>query len=177
MPKTRSIPAWPLLMGVLALSSCKPAANGLTEGANAPRPLYTLCKTYEELAPLLENNSDTLYVVNFWATWCAPCVAELPSFESLYQNTRGKKIRIILVSLDFQSDIVTNLEPFLKERRLGPEVFMLADNRYDYWINKVSQDWSGAIPATLLLKNGKKQFIEDSFPNYADLEALVQKYL
>ncbi|MEY4133859.1 MAG: hypothetical protein RL386_209 [Bacteroidota bacterium] len=166
------------LSATLTLSGCnKPGANRNTGTSTAPKPLYTLYRTYDSLAPLLERNSDTLYVINFWATWCAPCVAEMPFFETLHQNMGKEKVKVLLVSLDFEKDIQSKLVPFLKARRLGPDVLLLADNRYDVWINRVNPDWSGAIPATILLKNGKQQFFEESFPSYAALEELVKKNL
>ncbi len=166
-----------LLSASLSLSGCKQKTNGNTEATSAPKPLYTLYRTYDALEPIFEGNSDTLYVINFWATWCAPCVAEMPFFETLHHNMRKEKVKVLLISLDFEKDIQSKLVPFLQERQLSPDVFLLADNRYDVWINKVNPDWSGAIPATILLKNGKRQFFEESFPSYAALEELVKKNL
>lgn len=177
MPKTAFFFLSFLLYTSVCINSCSKGPGNSTNAAPAQKPLYTMYRTYDSLAPLLEGNSDSLYVINFWATWCAPCVAEMPFFETLYQNMRSEKVRIILISLDFEKDLETKLIPFLKEKQLGPEVFFLADNRYDYWINQVNPGWSGAIPATILLKNGKKQFFEASFPSYTALEELVNKNL
>ena len=65
--------------------------------------------TFEQLKPYLTTQSDSVFIINFWATWCAPCVAELPYFEKLTADLKGKKAKVILVSLDFKSQIkITN---------------------------------------------------------------------
>ena len=60
---------------------------------------------YDRLEPYLINNDDKTYVVNFWATWCAPCIKELPHFEMLNANYKSKNVEVLLVSLDFPSAI------------------------------------------------------------------------
>lgn len=67
---------------------------------------------YNELTPLLEQKGDMVYVVNFWATWCAPCVKELPYFEALNQQ---QDVEVLLVSLDFPKHKASRLIPFLIE--------------------------------------------------------------
>jgi thiol-disulfide isomerase/thioredoxin len=47
------------------------------------------------------SSTDTIYVVNFWATWCKPCVEELPIFDSLNLEVKGQAIKVLLVNLDF----------------------------------------------------------------------------
>ena len=68
--------------------------------------------SYDNFKAFLEAENDTTYVVNFWATWCKPCVAELPYFEELYQNYKDQKVKLILVSLDFEKQLETKLLPF-----------------------------------------------------------------
>ncbi len=58
-------------------------------------------KKFEDFEYLLEKDNDTTYVINFWATWCLPCVKELPEFEEINQHFKDKKFKMILVSLDF----------------------------------------------------------------------------
>ena len=59
----------------------------------------------EDLEKRVKNDSDTTYVVNFWATWCAPCVKELPDFDTINAAYSRSKIKVILVSLDFKEDL------------------------------------------------------------------------
>lgn len=112
---------------------------------------------YENLLAILQANNDTLYVVNFWATWCMPCVKELPYFVSTAKAMQGKPMKLILVSLDTKDEIEAKVLPFLKEKQFEATHFLLDDNgRMNEWIPKFDANWDGAIPATALYKNGKK---------------------
>lgn len=104
---------------------------------------------------LYSSDSQSLLVINFWATWCGPCVREIPHFEEVNSNYSNKKVRIILVSLDFQNQYESKLIPFIREKDLKSELIWLNDTRYNTWIDQVSPEWSGAIPATVFIKNGK----------------------
>lgn len=132
---------------------------------------------YEGLAPLLHKNNDTTYVVNFWATWCGPCVKELPYFEQLNEEGAPQKIKVILVSLDFSKQYKTKLIPFLKKHQLSSQVVVLNDPDSNVWIDKISPDWSGAIPATLVFKGEKREFYEQSFESVDELNAITHKFI
>lgn len=125
---------------------------------------------YKGLKPLLEKQNDTTYVVNFWATWCKPCVEELPVFEKFHTEIGSKKQKVLLVSLDFPNHIEKQLIPFIEKRNLKPEVIVLNDPDTNTWIPKIAKDWSGAIPATLIYNKNKRAFYEESF----DFEKLDQ---
>ena len=131
-------------------------------------------ESFEDLAPLLaQTQNDTTYVINFWATWCAPCVKELPYFEKLHQGMASQKIKVILVSLDFRKDLETKLKPFLAQRQFSASVAALVDNRQQLWIDKVDPNWSGAVPATLVYRGSQRQFKEGEFENFEDLQQFV----
>ena len=110
------------------------------------------------------SSKDTLYIINFWATWCAPCVAELPEFNKLATYYEGKPVKILLVSLDFKEDHTFKLERFLERKKLTPEVVWLSDTEPNVFIPKVDDSWQGSIPATVIIHPGKrlKKFIEGS---------------
>lgn len=114
----------------------------------------------KELLELTGRKNDTTYVVNFWATWCSPCVKEIGYFESLYRNTREDKVHILLVSLDFPNQAEKRVTPFLEEKKITAPVALMTNIRYNDWIDKVDPAWSGAIPATLIFRNGKRVFLE-----------------
>lgn len=117
------------------------------------------------------SDKNTIYVVNFWATWCAPCVKELPYFEKL--NSENKSIKVVLVSLDFKSQFESKLLPFVKNRKINSEVVLLTDKDYNTWLPMIDKDWSGSIPATLIIKNDKKFFAERIFSSYEELSEYV----
>lgn len=128
-----------------------------------------------DLEKRIKNNSDTTYIVNFWATWCAPCVKELPDFDSIDITYRNNKVKVLLVSMDFKEDLKTKLLPFVALKKISSEVLLLDEVNGNYFIPKVSEQWSGAIPATLILNNQKKanHFFEKKL-NYEFLKTEIE---
>ncbi len=122
----------------------------------------------DELKKRTANGKDTTYIINFWATWCAPCVKELPYFEKLGAAYKTDKLKVLLVNVDFKSKLKTNVIPFVKKRQLKSEVFMLNETDPDIYINRIDKSWTGSIPATLFMKNGKRVFSENEY-NYTEL--------
>jgi len=135
-------------------------------------PIY---EEFSQVEPFFHFDNDTIYIINFWATWCKPCVEELPYFEELIQAYKEKNVKVILVSLDFPRQFKSKLAPFVKERRLQSAVIALADGRYNDWIDKVSPEWTGAIPATYIYKGSQSHFIGTSVKSMAELETVVQR--
>ncbi|MBI3519050.1 MAG: TlpA family protein disulfide reductase [Bacteroidetes bacterium] len=115
-----------------------------------------------DLLKRIYNSSDTTYVVNFWATWCKPCVSELPEFEKLHLDLASKKVKVILVSMDFIEERDKKLKVFLEKNNYTCEVVLLDEINGNDFINKISESWSGAIPATLITRKNKSlnEFIE-----------------
>ncbi len=126
------------------------------------------------LQPLLEKSNDTTYIVNFWATWCAPCLKELPYFQQIHEKYSDQKVKVFLVSLDFERQIETRLKPFIEKNKLTPEVIVLNDPKSNIWIDKVDPSWSGAIPATLFFNNSNRLFFEKEF-TYNEIEAILKQ--
>lgn len=109
-----------------------------------------------ELEKILKKPDNKLFVVNFWATWCAPCVKEIPGFEKTAKDYDPGKVSFLLVSLDFPSQIEKQLIPFLKKNKITIDVAVMTDVDYNAWIDKVDPEWQGAIPATLFFNNSRK---------------------
>lgn len=135
---------------------------------------YPIVEEYADLAPIFEQSDDKTYVINFWATWCGPCVEELPYFERLAEETQGEEVEIILVSLDFKKHVRTKLLKFIRERPLTLPVVALTDSKTNVWIDKVEPSWGGAIPITIVYKQDKRLFFEDQFDNYEELAEAVR---
>jgi thiol-disulfide isomerase/thioredoxin len=131
---------------------------------------------FEQLQSRLELRNDTTYVVNFWATWCLPCIKEMPAFQQLHKEYASEKVKVLLVSLDFIKHIDSRLIPFIEKHQLSPEVIVLNDPDANAWIDKVSPDWSGALPATLIFNRNFRGFYEQEF-NYISLKHIVDSNL
>lgn len=108
---------------------------------------------FEAVEDLMNRQNDTLYVVNFWATWCRPCVAELPGFLKTEKALRDRPLKFVFLSLDFPNKAEENLKPFLAKKNITSTVWLMKDTDYNSWINKVSESWEGDIPATLFFRN------------------------
>lgn len=139
---------------------------------------YAQIKVYnfEEFQPLTQQQNDTTYVINFWATWCIPCVKELPAFDQLNREYQGKKFKMILVSMDFGKDVVKRVDAYRKKKNLSPEVVILDDPDSNSWIPKIDKDWSGAIPATIIYRGNKWAFYDHDF-TYDELLTEVKKFI
>ena len=127
---------------------------------------------FDALQKILDTESNQVQVINFWATWCAPCVKELPLLEKLNAQ-KNLNVKITLVSLDF-SEKVDNVNAFIKRKNIRSEVLLLDEVDYNSWINKVDKQWSGAIPATLIFNPRTKQrvFLEKGLKE-GELENLI----
>jgi thiol-disulfide isomerase/thioredoxin len=130
---------------------------------------------FPQLERYLKSESDTLYVINFWATWCKPCVKELPYFENLQATYGSKNVKVLLISLDFKRQYETQLIPFIKKHGLKSTVMLIDEIDYDTWLGKVDETWSGAIPATLFIngKRGIRKFYEQEF-TWEELENIIK---
>lgn len=117
----------------------------------------------DQLYERVKNGKDSTYVVNFWATWCAPCIKELPHFEKLQAEHKSEKLAVLLISLDFKSKMSSAVVPFVKRKNLKNEVFLLNESSPQEYIDRVDPSWSGSIPATLFIKGDKRKFVESEF--------------
>jgi thiol-disulfide isomerase/thioredoxin len=130
---------------------------------------------WEGLKHFLSQQNDTIYVVNFWATWCVPCVEELPNFEKITQKYKIDKIKVILVSLDFGKDINTRLLPFIARKKIKSKVIVMREPDANSWIPNVDESWSGALPATVIYKGAQRAFFEKTF-TFEELENEIKKF-
>lgn len=150
-----------IILSLFVLISCKKSETkkvGLELSENDTIEVYN----FEELSLFLEQEKDQMYVINFWATWCKPCIQELPYFEATQKKYSGD-IKVILVSLDFTDKLESQLIPFVSEKSIQSQVILLDDPHENEWIPKVDSTWSGAIPATLMIKGSERKFFEKSF--------------
>lgn len=137
-------------------------------------PVY---ETFSDLAPLFQNESDTTYIVNFWATTCPPCLREMPYFAELERVYETDKMRVILVSLDLKEHLNLRVLPYMKKHNIKPKVVLLADQNYSAWTDEIDTSWYGALPATLILSNERKKFSFGAYESFDDLEQEVNPFL
>jgi thiol-disulfide isomerase/thioredoxin len=130
--------------------------------------------SFNDLEPHLYLSNDTTYLVNFWASWCTPCVDELPAFEKIEEEYKSKKVKVLLVSLDFPNQVESRLVPFIEKYQINSEVLVLNDPDANKWIDKVDKKWSGALPATLIYNSKTRDFREGSF-TYEELKIIVEQ--
>ena len=130
---------------------------------------------FSGVEPYLNLEGPKTYVVNFWATWCAPCVKELPYFEAI-QAKYIEDVEVILISLDFPRQYESKLKPFLYKHQLKSKVVVLDDPDMNYWIPKVDSNWDGAIPVSLIYNSSKRSFYKRTFA-YNELEAELKTFL
>lgn len=132
---------------------------------------------FDEMAHIFESKSDTTYLINFWATWCGPCVKELPYIESVNKKYRKGKFKTILVSLDMKKKLESKLVPFLNENKIESEVVVLLDGKANDWIDRVDESWSGAIPITIVYKNETREFHEVEFHSDSEIETIIERII
>lgn len=155
----------PLLLAIFTLFS-------LALSAQTSVPV----KNFQDLEPRLHMDDDHTWVINFWATWCAPCVKEMPYFEKIGEDYANQGVRVLLVNLDFVNQLDVRVIPFIEEHNIDSEVILLNDPRSNSWIPKVSEKWSGALPATLIYNKNHRSFYEQTF-TMDELEVAVKNAL
>ena len=131
---------------------------------------------YDGLKPLLNREDGKTYIINFWATWCKPCIEELPDFEKTYAEQKSNGVEMILVSLDMPSMWHKRLVPFVSENDLKGEVVILDDPKMNDWIPKINADWQGGIPATMIYNQNKRIFYPQGF-TYEELNNELKKII
>ncbi len=136
-------------------------------------PKLSLHENFDDLEKKLIFHEDTVYVINFWATWCEPCVRELPYFEAFHLKHIHQPFKVILLSLDFKKQIDSHLIPFLNKNNITSTIWLLTDTKYNKWMNKINEEWSGSIPATWLVSGGQHHFIEKDFHSLEALETYI----
>ncbi len=165
---------------LLVSSSCNaPDPGSATNEINAEtagNPITTV--GIDELLKKFDTATSKVQLYNFWATWCAPCVKELPYFEAMREKYASKGVEIILISLDDVEQLDAKVLPFLERKKLKSELLLLDAGNPNVWIDQIAPEWSGSIPGTLIINKSKgiRDFYEQSF-TAEELETLIQESL
>jgi len=109
----------------------------------------------DAVAELRKNDTKDLILVNLWATWCAPCLDELPEFVILNRMYRKRPFRMVTISLDEPSKGDDVLET-LRENKVASANYILNTDDRDAFAAALDQEWPGPVPYTLLIAPGGK---------------------
>jgi thiol-disulfide isomerase/thioredoxin len=139
---------------------------------------FAIYDSLPQLEERIKQAGNSTIIINFWATWCRPCVEELPFFESITQRySKQNNVQVLLVSLDFKSQLEKGFVPFLKTQQLKSEVILFADRDADTWIPRINEEWDGAIPATVVIRGQNNKFQQGKFKDLPELETFLQPFL
>lgn len=118
-----------------------------------------------DLVNYYHKDSDSIYVINFWSTWCQPCVEEIPFMQKISNKHAGNKVKLLLVSLDLYKLYPDKLKAFAKKHRFTSDLVWLDETDADIFCPAIDKKWSGAVPATLIYnaKTGYNYFFEGKF--------------
>lgn len=127
----------------------------------------------DDLQKLIEQKSDKILVMNFWATWCAPCIKELPQFEQLNASRNDVDVRLVSIDLDLDPN-PDKVYRFMARKKLKSIVYLLDERDPNSWIDQIDTSWEGAIPATLVVnrKSGERKFVSKELKE-GELEQLI----
>ncbi|MCW5907509.1 MAG: TlpA family protein disulfide reductase [Chitinophagales bacterium] len=119
------------------------------------------------------KNNDTLYVVNFWATWCKPCVAEMPYFARAAEKFSAQKVKVVFVNLNSVKDKQA-VEKFAATKNITQEMLLLNAGNPNGWIDSIDATWGGSIPATAMYKGGRKVFFYEGEFTQTELDSIIK---
>ncbi|HEY8688838.1 MAG TPA: TlpA disulfide reductase family protein [Chitinophagaceae bacterium] len=108
------------------------------------------------------STSDSVLVINFWATFCKPCNEEIPYFQTIVNKYKDQKVKLMLVSLDLKSEFPDKINAFAAKNNYTNQIVWLNETNADYFCPKVDKAWMGGIPSTLFInpKTGYRKFFE-----------------
>lgn len=125
------------------------------------------------LQEIITADAEEIKVINFWATWCAPCIKELPLFQKLHESRTDVKVTLVSMDLDLDPN-PEKVYKFIARKNITAKVVILDEQNPNAWIDKIEKEWSGALPATIVIntKTGKKKFVERELQE-GELEKLI----
>jgi thiol-disulfide isomerase/thioredoxin len=110
-----------------------------------------------DVAQRINQPNDTTYIINFWATFCKPCVEEMPGLLKVAEKYKTQKVKLLLVSLDLSSYYPKRIAAFVTKNKWKASIAWLNETNADYFCPMIDSSWSGAIPATVVV-NAKREY-------------------
>ena len=149
-----------------------PGLAGILSPASSPKTF----DEYADVAPLFAQENDTTYLINFWATWCKPCLEELPLLQQVQRAHEDEPLRIVLVSLDTEEGAIDRIPGYLEQKQIDLPTVVLTDEG-NGWKRALDEKWDGSLPTSLLYKGGLRYIYRRPFRSLPDLESAVAPLL
>ena len=127
----------------------------------------------EELKALISTKDEQVKVLNFWATWCRPCIQELPYFEKAHQTFDEAEVKVYLIAIE---DELEKVQAFIQKKGITAEVWLLDEKDPNAWIPQIYDKWGGDIPVTIFLHQDEMLFHQGIYPE-EKLLAQIRSYL
>jgi thiol-disulfide isomerase/thioredoxin len=126
-----------------------------------------------------QESKGRVLVMNFWATWCKPCVEEFPDLVKLHRTFRDKGLNVVFVSIDDDdSSTKQKVVTFLRKMNVASTSYIKKDDDDEAFINEVNSKWNGAVPATFFYnRNGEMVMMKTGENDYSTLEGIAQPLL
>jgi thiol-disulfide isomerase/thioredoxin len=126
------------------------------------------------------SKADKPTIFNFWATFCKPCVAEIPYFQQLVKKYESEGVQLVLISLDLSEAYPNQISSFASKYKFTSPIKFLAETNADLFCPVVDESWSGAIPASLFVNNktGYRKFFEEQISKEKlekEIQLLIKK--
>lgn len=152
--------------------------------AQAPVPLPELGSAsaparyadFSEISSLFQQQRDTTYLINFWATWCKPCREELPLLQRLAQEREGQALQVVLISLDTEEGAIARIPAFLQEAAPDLPAIVLTDEGQE-WGKTIDRAWNGSLPTTIIYRGQLRYIYRRAFNSYPDLNTAMEPLL
>ncbi len=146
------------------------------DSLNTEQGVY-IVEDFSKMKTLFSIDDDSVHVINFWATWCGPCVRELPHFEEVYDdfNEENKPVAFHYISLDKKKRYKKKLFKFLEPRPFMKDNYLLLDKKTDEWMTFLDPKWMGSIPMTIIYR-GDKQVIHKGSIKQKDLYKKINNF-
>jgi thiol-disulfide isomerase/thioredoxin len=124
------------------------------------------------LQQLIAQARGNVVLLNFWATWCEPCVEEFPALIKISQQFQPQGLQVVFVSIDEPEDIGSKVLPFLKAQGVVLRTYIKRTKDDEAFINAIDVKWSGAIPATFIYNTDgtlvQRLVAQQSFEKFAE---------
>ncbi len=150
----------------------------LTVNISVVKSQELVSATQHTLDSIKTANKGKVVLINFWATWCKPCVEEFPDIVKINNSFKEKDFKLVMVSLDFSEDLDSKTTNFLKKMKVDFLTYYNGFAKDDDLINYMDKNWNGGIPGTFIFdKEGKltKTFIGKT--SYEEFEKSIEDLL